>query len=328
VKAVQSLILCLAIVVLVSVPTIVEAQQARKVYRIGYLPSRSGSPAPNSRYIALLQGLRDLGYVEGQNLVVEYRSAEGDTKRLPDLAAELVKLKVDVIVALGPTARSLKSVTHIPVVFATSADPVAAGLTRSLARPSRNMTGVTFMSFEINGKRLELLKEAFPDISRVAILSNPTHPGEPLEIEESRSAAKGLGLHIDYFPVRSVADTTAALAAIRAARDQAIIGIPDGLLRRHGARIGEFAVQERIPLVYGWRNWVQWGALMTFGPDLDEATRDLPRYVDRLLRGAKPADLPIERPKRFELVINLKTARQLGITIPPSVLYQASEVIK
>lgn len=318
------------------------AQQ--KLYQIGYLSFGSQSDsspgrcrfdseerecAPTgARHIAFRQRLRQLGYVAGQNYVIEYRSAQGNRERLPDLAAELVKLELDVVVASGPTARWLNVAANIPVVFATSADPVAAGLTRSLARPSNNMTGVTWMSFEINGKRLELVKETFPDISRVAIVSNPTHPGEPLEIEASRSAAKSLGLHIDYFPVRSVADTTATFASIRAARDQAIIGIPDGRLGQHGARIGAFAVEERIPLVYGWKSWVQWGALMTFGPDLDESARDLPRYVDRILRGAKPADLPIERPKRFELVVNLKTAKQLGITIPPSILYRADEVIR
>ncbi len=304
-----------------------EAQQAGKVPRVGIITL--GSPdRPAPQFEAFRLGMQDRGQVEGKTFVIERRWWNWGKEDLSALVSSLVRAKVDVLVALGPASLRAKGVTGIPVVFATSADPVAAGLARSLAKPGGNMTGVTFMSFEINGKRLELIKEAFPEISRVAILSNPTHAGEPLEIKASLSAAKQLGLHIDYFPVRTVADTTAAFAGIRKARDQAIIGIPDGLLRRHGARIGAFAARERIPVVFGWRNWIRWGALMTYGPSLEESTRYLARYVDRILKGAKPADLPIERPRRFELVVNLKTAKALGITIPPSILLRADKVIE
>ena len=307
--------------------TVAAAERDAGLPRVGIIELGSAD-RPRPRTKLLQAALRDLGQIEGKTFVFERRWWNWGKRDAPALIASLMQSKIDVFVALGPIIRWAKTVTQIPVVFATSVDPVAAGLVRSLGRPGGNMTGVTYMSFEVNGKRLELIKEAFPHISRVAILSNPAHGGEPLEIAASRLAAKTLGLHINYFPVRTGADTTAALAAIRAARDQAIIGIPDGGLRRHGATIGAFATRERIPLVYGWGDWARWGALMTFGPDLDDSRRGVARYVDKILRGAKPADLPVERPSRFELVVNLKTAKALGITLPSSILLRADRVIE
>ncbi len=303
------------------------AEPGDKIPRVGIIYV-GDKDRPHPRVKVFENSLRELGQMEGTSFVFERRWWGWGKEDLPSLVADVMRTKVDMLISLGPASRYTKNIRHIPVIFSTSADPLAAGLTRSLSRPDGNMTGVTWMSFEINSKRLQLVKETFPGITRVAILSNPGHAGEPKEIEVSRSAAKVLGLQLDYFPVRTTADTKAALAAIREARVGAIIGIPDGLLRRYAARIGAFAIRERIPLIYGWRDWIHWGALMTFGPDLDDASRYLARYVDKILRGAKPADLPIQRPRRFELVVNLETAEALGITVPQSILLRADKVIE
>ena len=303
------------------------AEEAAKVYRVGWL-GVGAADKPNSSLEALRLGLHDLGYVEGRTYVFEQRWWSGRPGDLPALARSLESADIDVLVAQGLAVWGVTSVKRVPVVYGYSGDPVAAGFAQSLARPAGNMTGATYMAIEINGKRLELIREILPAIRRVAILSNPQHPGEAQEIDESRAAAKGLGLRLHYLPVRSAEDVAAALAAIRTAQDQAIIGVPDAGLGLYRGRIGEFALQARLPVVFGWKNWIEPGALLTYGPSQDESWRNVAPYVDKVLKGAKPADLPIMRPSRFELAVNLKTAKVLGIAIPESVLARADEVIE
>jgi len=303
------------------------AESPEKVHRVGWL-GVGAADKPNSSLEALRLGLRDLGYVEGRTYVFEQRWWNGKPGELPALARSLESADIDVLVAQGLAVWGVTGVTRVPVVYGYSGDPVAAGFAQSLARPGGNMTGATYMAIEINGKRLELIREILPAIKRVAILSNPQHPGEAQEIDESRAAAKGLGLRLHYLPVRSAEDVTAALTAIGTAQDQAIIGVPDAGLGLHRARIAAFARQARLPVVFGWKNWIEPGALLTYGPSQDESWRNVAPYVDRVLKGAKPADLPIMRPSRFELTINLKTAKALGIAIPESVLSRADEVIE
>jgi len=303
------------------------AQQATKIYRIGWLGTGTGEP-PSLYFDALRSGLRDLGYVEGRTYVFEKRWWNGRRDDLPALVDGLVGANVDVIVVQGPAVRGVRNMSRVPVVFGVSGDPVAAGLVQSLGRPGGNLTGITMMSVELNGKRLELLREALPRIGRIGLLSNPAHPGEPLEIAENHETARRLGLSLHYVQARTAAEIDAALATIKAGRAEAIIMLPDGLLLQNRAKIIGFAARARIPAVSGWAQFTQSGALMTYGPNLSAAWRRLALYVDKILKGAKPADLPVERPTRFELVVNLKTARALGIAVPPSVLLRATEVIE
>ena len=303
-----------------------ETQKSPAVRKIGLL-SVSGSPSGANEVFR--RSLGELGYAEGHNIVIEHRSAEG-RPRLLELANELVREKVEVIVASGgPAARSAKDATKtIPIVFATSGEPVESGFVDSIARPGGSMTGMSWMSFEIVGKRLELLKEAAPRVSRVAILSNPQHPGEQRELRETPSSARAMGMTLDYYQTRTSAEFDAAYDAISKQNVNGLLVFPEGVTLANRLGIIDFAAKRRLPSMLGWKEYVEAGGLMAYGPNRDESFRRIAVYVDKILKGTKPADLPVELPKRFELVINLKTAQQIGLTIPPNVLARADRVIR
>ena len=304
--------------------------QSPALPRIGWISLAAPEDADSSPFFeAFRQGLRDLGWVEGRNLVIEARWARGDPERGVELARDLVRLGVTAIVSQGAAIRLVRPVAgSVPVVFGLSADPVKAGLAASLARPGGNFTGVTFMAYEVNAKRLELLKEAFPGVSRIALLSNPEHAGEDIELDESRKAASALGLTLQYVPVRSAPELERAFAAIVAGRAEAIVVLPDAMVMQHRARLIEFAARQGIPAISGWRAFASSGGTMTYGPNLRDSFRVLARSVDKVLKGTKPAELAIEQPTVFELVINLNSAKALGIAVPQSVLARADEVIE
>jgi putative ABC transport system substrate-binding protein len=319
---------------LLAAPLAAEAQQAAKVARIGYL-SPNLATGPHLRE-AFRQGLRDLGYVEGRNLVIEYRDAEGKVERLPALAAELVALKVDVIVTEGgntvvPLAAKQATRT-LPIVFATAADAVGSGLVTSLARPGGNVTGLDSLSTELVGKRLELLTQAVPGVGQVAVLWLPGVYGERTEKEMltgAEVAARGLKVRVQFVEAtRDPADLGRAFSDMTRARAGALTVLPNNMFRREHRRLLDLAARHRLPAVYPWRDLVDTGGLMSYGASLTDLSRRAATYVDRILKGAKPGDLPVEQPTKFELVINLKTARTLGLTIPPSVLSQADQVIE
>jgi putative tryptophan/tyrosine transport system substrate-binding protein len=307
-------------------PRAIAAQGGTKVYRIGWLTAqRAASLAP---YLdAFRGGLADLGYVEGRNLVIEYRYGDDAIERVPQLAAELMRIPVELIVAQGAAAFEIHDLT-VPVVYGISADPVLSGFADSLARPRGNMTGLTFMAVEMNGKRLELLREIIPGLRRVAIIGNPEHPGAHLERAFSEEAGRRLGLEIAYFPTRNRDEVTAAFAAMAEEPPQAISVLADGFAIQNRQDIIDLAMSRHVPVISGWPVFAQSGAICTYGPRLTDSYRRLAYYVDRILKGAKPADLPIEQPTTFELVVNLKTAAALGITIPQSVETRADRVVE
>ncbi len=310
---------------LLAAPLAAEAQQPGKVPRIGVI--RPGSP-PDPFAEAFLQGLRDLGYVEGRTIAIEYRWAQGNPERFSDLTEELVRLKVDVIVTTGPAGGfAAKGATGtIPIVVPVMADPVGAGLVASLARPGGNLTGLSMMSPELSEKRLELLKEAFPRVSRVAVLRDPRQA--PTDLRATEAAAGALGLHLQVLEVRDINDLEAALAAAKKGRAGALNVLPSGFFSAHRARIVEAVAKARLPAMYHHSDFVAAGGLMAYAPSFADLFRRAATYVDKILKGAKPADLPVEQPTKFELVINLKTARSLGLTIPQSVLVRADQVIQ
>jgi putative ABC transport system substrate-binding protein len=312
------------VVILLGVAAIAGAQRPAEVRRIGYL---QGGISP-AFYEILRQGLRDLGYVEGRNLVIEYRSGDGPA-RLAELAAELVRLNVEVIVTPGTAVWAAKGVTEtVPIVFSVSGDPIEAGFVKSLGRPGRNMTGITWLAFELVGKRLELLKEALPGVARVAVLADPAHPGEQRELRETEKTAGAIGATIQYHRVRSTPDFHTAFDAIVRDKANALIVFPDSVTLAHRRQLAEFAVKHGLPSVFGWREYVEAGGLMSYGPNRLETAKRLAVYVDKILKGAKPAELPVEQPTVFELVINVKTAKALGLTIPPSLVFRADHVIE
>jgi putative ABC transport system substrate-binding protein len=317
--------------VLLAAPLRVEAQQAAKVPRIGWLannPAASLHPPE-----AFRQGLRDLGYVEGRNVVIEYRNAEGKPERLPALAAELVALKVDVILAaIVLAALAAKQATKtIPIVFASVADPVTSGLVTSLARPGGNVTGLSILSPELIGKRLELLTQAVPGVSRVAVLWELGGGGEPADkdvLKRAEVAGQALGVRLHFVEARD-GDFDRAFSDMTRARAGALTMLPSGgMFFNERRRLVDLAAKNRLPAVYPWREAVDAGGLMAYGPRIADLYRRAATYVDKILKGAKPADLPVEQPTKFELVINLKTAKALGLTIPPSLLARADEVIQ
>jgi putative tryptophan/tyrosine transport system substrate-binding protein len=316
----------------VAAPLAAEAQQAAKVARIGYL-STNLAANPHIQE-AFRQGLRDLGYVEGRNVVIEYRDAEGKPERLPALAAELVALKVDVIVAAAGNhiALAAKQATRtLPIVFAAASDPVAFGLVTSLARPGGNVTGTSVLSPELVGKRLELLTQAVPGVSRVAVLWLPGALGERTDkdmLKEADVAARALGVQLQFVEARGPADLDRAFSDMTRARAGALTVLPSNMFLREHRRLVDLAAKHRLPAVYTVKEYVHAGGLMAYGPNLADVVRRAATYVDRILKGAKPGDLPVEQPTKFDLVINLKTARALGLTIPPSVLARADEVIE
>jgi putative tryptophan/tyrosine transport system substrate-binding protein len=318
-------------VVLLALGVIAEAQQPKKVARIGYISS--GDPASESNRIeAIRLALRDLGYIEGQNIAIEYRYAEGKQDRFPELAAELARLRVDIIVVGGDAlARAAKNATKtIPIVMMGSgSDPVEIGLIESLARPGGNITGLTLLSRELGGKRLELLKEAVPKLARVAVLYDPAIPGNVREVKEDLPvAARALGLTIQPWEVRDADGFEKVFTGLNKERPDGLYVTSNPLTRGNMKRVGDFAIKSRIPSVHGGRESVDAGGLMYYGADTAESYRRVAYYVDRILKGAKPADLPVEQPTKFELVINLKTAKQIGLTIPPEVLARANRLIK
>jgi putative ABC transport system substrate-binding protein len=302
----------------------VEAQQPTKMRKIGFL-NPTGALGLNIE--AFRQGMRELGYIEGQNIVIEFRS--GERAQLAQLANELVQQKVEVIVATGLAAPTAKTATEtIPIVFSVSGDPIEAGLIDSLARPGRNMTGITWLAFELVGKRLELLKEAVPRVSRVAVLADPAHPGEQRELKETQSTARALGIALQYNQVKDTADVDAAFDTIIKEHANALLVFPDRVTNAHRNQIAKFTVKRRLPSMFGLSTYVEAGGLMSYGPRLEDVYRRIPVHVDKILRGAKPADVPTELPTKFEMFINLNTAKQIGLTIPPNLLARADKVIR
>ncbi len=316
-------------------PLAADAQQAAgKVYRIGFL-SVLGAPTPSTPaggLDAFRQVLRELGWVEGQNIVIDYRFAEGRFDQLPDLAAELVRLKVDIIVAVATqgVAAAKNATETIPIVMISgSADPVGLGFIASLARPGGNVTGLSYsVGPEILGKGLELLKEIVPKVRRVAILSNPASPVQPLFIREVKVAARSLGVQLQLLEARGPNEFDGAFAAMAKERVGALLVVADSIFILHRTRLADLAARSRLPAAYGGRENVEAGGFMSYGPSVRDLFRRSATFVDKILKGAKPGDLPVEQPTKFELVINLKTAKALGLTIPPSVLIRADEVIQ
>jgi putative tryptophan/tyrosine transport system substrate-binding protein len=320
----------LALIILMA-PLATEAQQATTVYRIARLSP--GSPLLVAHlWEAFREGLRELGYVEGQNLVIEARYAEGSPERLRDLAAELVRLHVDVIVAEGAAAiRAAQHATRtIPIVMASSADAVGAGLVASLARPGGNITGLSFLGEELPGKRLELLKETVPHSTRIAVLANPAFPAYASRLHNLTMAARALGLHLHVVEVCRADQLATAFAGLTRAGAEAVMVIEDAVLlnSERGRVVADLAATHRLPVMYAWREWVAAGCLMSYGSSRSRMYRQVAIYVDKILKGANPAELPVEQATTFELVLNLKTAHALGLTIPPSLLFRADEIIR
>jgi putative ABC transport system substrate-binding protein len=324
--------LLLIIMVLVTCAAIAEAQQPKQIPRIGYL-SNTDPVGESTRSEAIRLALRERGYIEGQNIAIEYRYTEGKRDRAPELAAELVRLKVDIIVVAGGASwiLAVKNATKtIPIVMTgAGADPVKEGLVESLAHPGGNVTGITNFTRELGGKRLKLLKEAVPKLARVAVLYDPAIPGTTREVKEDLPvAARALGLALQPWEVRSTDDFDRVFASMGKERPDGLYVTGGGQMFASRKRITGFALKSRLPSMYSSREAVDAGGLMSYGADLADSYRRVAYFVDRILKGAKPADLPVEQPTKFELVINLKTAKQIGLTIPPNMLARADKVIK
>jgi putative tryptophan/tyrosine transport system substrate-binding protein len=309
-------------------PLAAEAQPPATAPRIGILGI---SPDVEGTFIAAFrQGLRDLGYVEGQNLVIEYRWGEGKVDRLPALAAEFVRLQVACIVATGTQAiqAAKHATTTIPIVMTASSDPVGTGLVTSLARPSGNITGLSLLAPELSGKRLELLKEAVPGLSRVAVLWQGGHAGALLALHETEAAGRVLGVQLQSLEVRGPHDFERAFAAAAREGAQALLVLASAFFAAERSRVAALATESRLPAMFPWREDAEAGGLMSYGPSLPDLYRRAATYVDKILKGAKPADLPVEQPIQFELVLNVKAAQQIGLTMPPTLLFQADKVLK
>jgi putative ABC transport system substrate-binding protein len=327
-KKVVGLAIC-AVLLTLSLPA--EAQQPKKVPRIGFLSPQSPSDPRIQRFReAFRQGLRERGWVEGQNIVIEYRWAEGRTERIADLASELVSLKLDVIVAATtPAVQAAKQATGmIPIVMAVAADPVGTGFVASIARPGGNITGLSMMAPELVGKQMELLKELVPKISRVALLWNPANVANPPQLPHAQDAARALGVRLQSLEARGPSEIDSAFVAMTKERAGAVIVLVDAMFADHRTRIADLTAKSRRPAVYGLTDHAEAGGLMAYGANLADMYRRAATYVDKILKGTKPADLPVEQPTKFELIINLKAAKQIGLEIPQSVLYRADKVIK
>src|SRR5215470_113944 len=320
--------LILIAVVLLVLGVTAEAQQPKKVPRIGYLAASSATDT--ARIDAFRRGLRELGYEEGKNIVIEHRYPDGHRDRLPALAAELVRLKVDVIVTTGPTVtRAVKEATvTIPIVMTSDNDPVGNGFVASLARPGGNVTGLSNLARELSGKRLELLKEIVPRLSRVAVLGTSTSPGNAQNLKEMELAAGALAVKLQYLDVLAPKDIETAFGAVRKGRAEAIHVLDSPVFGPQRTQIVGLAVKSGLPAIYHRSGFVEAGGLMSYGVIFTDMDHRAATYVDKILKGAKPADLPVEQPTKFELVINLKTAKQIGLIIPQSLLYRADKVIK
>ena len=316
--------------VLLAAPFATEVQPGAKVYRIGYLAG--GSPAGSLAFIEQFrEGLRERGWIEGQNVVIEYRFAEGRFDRLPALAADLVRLKVDIIAAIPtPAAVAAKNATGtIPIVLMVAVNPLELGLIQSIARPGGNLTGIAFsFSTEILGKNLALLKEAIPRVRNVAVLTNPTNPGHTIAIKNVKAAADAMGVQLSLLEAREPNQFDAAFKVMTEGRAEALLVIADAQFQIHRGRLAELAERNRLPSMHGFREYVEAGGLMSYGPSIAASVRHGASFVDRILRGSKPADLPVEQPTKFDLVINMKTARALGLTIPQPLLLRADDVIQ
>ena len=313
-------------------PLGVRAQQAGKIPRIGWIIL--GAPAGGfadifSYYDSFRAGLSDLGYVEGTNIILLARSALGVPEALSGLIDELLHENVSAIVSPGPAIRVVREkVKSTPVVFAFSGDPVAAGFVDTLSHGKENLTGLSYMAVELNGKRLDLMKEILPTVSHVTLLTNPIHPGEHLEVAESQRVAAALGISLQYLQVRTPAEFESAFRIMSDSKTQGIVAVPDNLIMLERTRLAEFAKDRRIPVISGWSEFAESGGLLTYGPNSRNFFRRLAVYVNKIVAGAKPSEIPIEQPTTFELVINLKTAKSIGLTIPPTLLGRADAVIE
>ena len=323
----SKLLFCLLITVLLITGS-VEAQQP-KVSRIGYL-GLSFPSANVARIEALRQGLRELGYVEGENIVFEWRWAEGKAERIPELAAELVKLKVDIILTGGSTAtRAAKKATvAIPIVMSQDSDPVGSGFVASLAKPGGNITGLSSYAAELSGKRLELLKEVLPRLSRVAVLGNSTAPQNARALKDTELAADALGMKLQYLDVLGPKDIETAFRAASNGRAEALLALNSFVVSAHQKQIIDLTLKNRLPAVYGQPEFMEIGGFVYYGASYTDLFRRAATYADKILKGAKAADLPVEQPKKFEFIVNLKAAKQIGLTIPPNVLVRADRVIR
>ena len=301
-------------------------QQPPKAARVGYL---SAASAPDANIESFRQGMRSIGYVEGHNFVIEARYAERDYSRFPALIEELLRAKVDLIVTGGPATQAAPLAGRsVPVVFGFSGNPVDAGVVASFARPAANATGISFLALDLAAKRVEILREAAPAIKRIAVLSNPEHAGEPSELRVTREAARNLGLEIAYFQVRTDDNFEPTFGEIARSGCDALVAFPDALMIFHRQAIGAFAKDANLPSIFGWKPFVEAGGLLSYGPNLRDGFARLAFYVDKILKGAKPSDLPVEQPTKLELILNLKTAKTIGITLPQSLLFRADEVIE
>jgi putative ABC transport system substrate-binding protein len=313
-----------------SLPSRALAQKPSTPPRIGWL---SAGSEPDPFLVAFREGLRSLGYIEGQNIVLEARHAHGDLGALTAGAAELVRAKVVLIVASLTAIRAAREIKDVPVVFTISGDPVAAGLVQSLSRPGGNLTGSTFQSLELAGKRVELLKEALPRLSSLAALSNIDHPGEQAELKATETAAQKLGINLVYIafsqsPFGASPELDKALENVRRARPDAMIVFPEGATMANRVSLASFAIAQRLPSMFGWAEYAMAGGMMSYGASQRDAHARLAVYADKILKGARPGDLPVEQPTTFELVINLKTAKALGVTIPQLLLLRADQVLQ
>ena len=324
-------LLSLVCAMLLALCSVAEAQQPKKIPRIGYLTAGSlSSSTTSARIEAFRQGLRELGHLEGKNIVIEYRYAEGKLDRVPALAAELVRLKVDTIVTAGPIpTRSAKAATvTVPIVMTQDTDPVGNGFIASLARPGGNITGLSTLAPELSGKRLELLKEIVPTISRVAVVGQSTYPGNSQALREAELAAAAFGVKLQYVDVLDPKDIETAFRAVSKGRADAILVLGGPVLISHRTQVVDLAAKSRLPAMYNVPEFVEANGLMTYGPIITDLSRRAAVYVDKILKGAKPADLPVEQPVKFEFIINLKTAKQIGLTIPPDLLARATKIIR
>jgi len=306
-------------------PLAARAQQARKNFRILWVSTES---QPDPFLDGFRDGLRARGYVDGQNVTIEIRYAPGNPAALVAMVADLSRMNLDLVVSSGPAIRAMKDAKDIPVLFAISGDPVELGIAKSLARPGGNFTGSTFLSLDLAGKRVELIKEVLSRLRSLAILSNSEHPGEGSEWRATQQAAQAVGLVPAYVPFKGPGELDQALTAVREARADGMLVFPDGVTMVHRARIAQFAIVNRLPSMFGWREYCDAGGLLSYGANQRAAHFRLAAYADRILRGEKPGDLPIEQPTRFELVVNLRSAKALGLAIPSSVLVRADEVIE
>ena len=319
----------LVVVILLAVAVIAEAQQPTKIPRIGYLAAASLS-ANAARTEAFRQGLRELGYVEGKNIFIEWRYGEGKGDRMPAFAAELVRLKVDVIVTggTGSTLAAKESTSTIPIVMAQDNDPVGSGVVTSLAQPGGNITGLSTLAPEISGKQLELLKEIVPRLIHTAVIGTSTNPGNTQRLKEIELAAGAFNIQLKYLDVLGSKDIETAFQAASKGHADALLVLGGAVLNSHRTQVIQLAVKSRLPVIYGRRDFVEDGGLVSYGVSFTDLDRRAATYVDKILKGRKPADLPVEQPTKFEFIVNLKAAKQIGLTIPPNVLVRADRVIK